>query len=147
MTVDNSDGDFSLSVGDTIWISAGSTIANVATSADSGLEDYSYSNNTPYNIGSVRRIGPIGAIINADTNEILEPALAIGQIEIQRDSSAFSADFLANLANGFAGFYKSSTVNTSGIKGYYAEITFQNNNLAGASELFSVGSEVVESSK
>ncbi len=147
MTVDNSLGDFSLSVGDTIWIYAGSTIANVNVTEDSGLENYSYSNEAPYTIGTVRRIGPLGAIINAETNEIIEPALALGEIEIQRDSAAFSDGFLANLNEGFAGFYKSSIVNTSGIKGYYAEVTFRTNTHIGVSELFSVGAEVVESSK
>ena len=147
MTVDNSLGDFSLSVGDTIWIYAGSTIANVNVTEDSGLENYSYSNEAPYTIGTVRRIGPLGAIINAETNEIIEPALALGEIEIQRDASAFSDGFLANLNIGFAGFHKSSLVNTSGIKGYYAEVTFRTNTHIGVSELFSVGAEVVESSK
>ena len=147
MTVDNSLGDFSLSVGDTIWIYAGSTIANVNVTEDSGLENYSYSNEVPYTIGTVRRIGPLGAIINAETNEIIEPALALGEIEIQRDSAVFSDAFLANLNAGFAGFHKSSLVNTSGIKGYYAEVTFRTNTHIGVSELFSVGAEVVESSK
>ena len=147
MTIGNSDGDISLAVGDTIWAYAGSTIANVNVTEDSGLENYSYSNQTPYTIGKVRRIGPIGAVIDTATNEVIEPALLVGQIEIQRDSDAFSDDFLANLSAGFAGFHKSSLVNTSGIKGYYAEVTFRTNTHIGVSELFSVGAEVVESSK
>jgi|TARA_R100000030_G_scaffold51893_1_gene39049 hypothetical protein len=147
MTIGNSDGDVSLAVGDTIWAYAGSTIANVNVTEDSGLENYSYSNQTPYTIGKVRRIGPIGAVIDTATNEVIEPALLTGQIEIQRDAAAFSDDFLANLSAGFAGFHKSSLVNTSGIKGYYAEVTFRTNTHIGVSELFSVGAEVVESSK
>jgi|TARA_R110000868_G_scaffold37447_5_gene132424 hypothetical protein len=43
-------------------------------------------------------------------------------------------------------FSKTAEVNTSGIKGYYAEMQFMNNSETEA-ELFTVGSEVVESSK
>ena len=45
-------------------------------------------------------------------------------------------------------FGKDATVNTSGVKGYYAELVFKNSNSTSAKvELFSVSSEVTESSK
>ena len=43
-------------------------------------------------------------------------------------------------------FAKNKAVNTSGLKGYYLEAEFQNNSKIHA-ELFSVGTEVTESSK
>ena len=50
------------------------------------------------------------------------------------------------LTSSFILFSKTASVNTSGLKGYYAETQFKNNSLSSA-ELFSVGGEVVESSK
>ena len=46
----------------------------------------------------------------------------------------------------FVMFQKNQSVNTSGLKGYYAEVKFVNNSTEKA-ELFSVGAEVDESSK
>jgi hypothetical protein len=43
-------------------------------------------------------------------------------------------------------FSKTASVNTSGLKGYYMEVQFKNNSES-AAELFSIGSEVFESSK
>ena len=48
--------------------------------------------------------------------------------------------------NSFIMFSKTANVNTSGIKGYYAEMQFKNNSETEV-ELFSVGSEIFESSK
>ena len=48
--------------------------------------------------------------------------------------------------NSFILFSKTASVNTSGLKGYYAEIQFKNNSTDYA-ELFSVGSDIVVSSK
>ena len=50
------------------------------------------------------------------------------------------------LTSSFILFSKTASVNTSGLKGYYAEAQFKNDSLSSV-ELFSVGSEVVESSK
>jgi len=43
-------------------------------------------------------------------------------------------------------FSKTASVNTSGLKGYYAEMQFKNNS-SDYAELFLVGSEIFESSK
>jgi len=48
--------------------------------------------------------------------------------------------------NSFILFSKTALVNTNGLKGYYAEMQFKNNS-EGPVELFSVGSEIFESSK
>lgn len=49
-------------------------------------------------------------------------------------------------ANDYIMFEKNKQVNTSGLKGYYADIKFVNNSRTEA-KLFSIGSEVSESSK
>lgn len=48
--------------------------------------------------------------------------------------------------SSFILFSKTASVNTSGLKGYYMEVQFKNNSES-AAELFSIGSEVFESSK
>lgn len=51
-------------------------------------------------------------------------------------------------SGSFVMFGKDATVNTSGVKGYYAELIFKNNDSTNKEvELFSVSSEVTESSK
>ena len=50
------------------------------------------------------------------------------------------------VSTSFILFSKTADVNTNGLKGYYAEMQFKNNSEKYA-ELFSVGSEIVESSK
>lgn len=50
------------------------------------------------------------------------------------------------LITSFILFSKTAKVNTSGLKGYYAEVQFKNDS-TGYAELFSVGSEIFESSK
>jgi hypothetical protein len=49
-------------------------------------------------------------------------------------------------ATSFILFTKDNKVNTSGILGYFAEVELRNDSL-NKSELFSVGSEIFESSK
>jgi len=49
-------------------------------------------------------------------------------------------------SNSFYSFAKNKVVNTSSLLGYYAEAHFYNNS-RGKVELFSVGSEITESSK
>lgn len=48
--------------------------------------------------------------------------------------------------NSFIMFKKNEVINTSGVKGYYAEVKFKNNSIEKA-ELFAVSSEIVQSSK
>ena len=53
---------------------------------------------------------------------------------------------LPSLANAFISFAKDKKVNTSSLLGYYADVKFVNDSKKKA-ELFSVGSEITESSK
>jgi hypothetical protein len=57
-----------------------------------------------------------------------------------------AGDTIRPTTSSFILFSKDAGVNTSGLKGYYAEVQFKNNS-EDAIELFSVGSEVFESSK
>lgn len=68
-------------------------------------------------------------------------AVTNNSITVEIDSST-----VRPLTTSFILFSKTAEVNTSGVKGYYAEVQFKNNSVKEA-ELFSVGSEVVESSK
>ena len=49
--------------------------------------------------------------------------------------------------SGFLMFSKDKRVNNSDLNGYYAEVTFKNNDTNNASELFSISSEATISSK
>jgi len=53
----------------------------------------------------------------------------------------------ANNNDPFIFFKKNEVVNTSGVKGYFAEVKFVNNQFNEKVELFAVSSEVKESSK
>ena len=63
-------------------------------------------------------------------------------ITVEYDSSDPQAPF----TNAFISFAKDKKVNTSSLLGYYADVKFVNNSTTKA-ELFSVGSEIAESSK
>ena len=53
----------------------------------------------------------------------------------------------ANNNDPFIFFKKNESVNTSGVKGYFAEVKFVNNQFNEKVELFAVSSEIKESSK
>jgi len=65
-----------------------------------------------------------------------------GLVTVTYDSSTTSAPPI----NSFISFAKDKSINTSSILGYYAEVKFVNNSRDKV-ELFSVGSQVSESSK
>jgi len=67
---------------------------------------------------------------------------------VETDLDGFLINTPINVNDGFpfVMFQKNQSVNTSGLKGYYAEVKFVNNSTEKA-ELFSVGAEVDESSK
>jgi len=87
------------------------------------------------------------------TTQTLSPAPFGTCIEINNPNSSgvYSVVSDANFsppAGSFVMFRKDPTVNTSGLKGYFAELVFKNNaSTSEKVELFSVGSEVTESSK
>jgi len=66
---------------------------------------------------------------------------------INVDDSSFTNPITNSLTNSsFISFLKNNQVNKKSVKGYYAEVKFVNNSKEKA-ELFSVGSEISESSK
>ena len=58
-----------------------------------------------------------------------------------------TAPFTGSISDYFIFFGKNKHANPSGLIGYYAEVEFRNTDRDNISELFSVGSEVFESSK
>ena len=69
---------------------------------------------------------------------------------IDRTLNSITTEIAANkerpTVTSFILFSKTASVNTNGLKGYYAEMQFKNNSTDYA-ELFSVGSDIVVSSK
>ena len=66
---------------------------------------------------------------------------------ISVDDSSFTNPITNGLTNNsFISFLKNNKVNKKSVKGYYAEVKFVNNSVEKA-ELFTVGSEISESSK
>lgn len=96
--------------------------------------DTAYYTNDP-NGTNLIRLGIIEGILRS-LNKItvnVEPIL-LGEVNIEVTLSSFIL------------FSKTALVNTSGLKGYYAEAQFKNDSTDYA-ELFLVGSEIFESSK
>tara|TARA_Y100001938_G_scaffold43892_1_gene60920 strand:+ start:1907 stop:2281 length:375 start_codon:yes stop_codon:yes gene_type:complete len=111
----------SLQVGDNVYYVPTSTQGSTVTAHDEGF------------LPDVRFLGSVFS---------LQPQGAGAEIGILYDENEISApqpgDFLM--------FAKDKRVNTSNLVGYYADIKFSNNSNERI-ELFSVGSEVFESSK
>ena len=61
-------------------------------------------------------------------------------------SVAGTSDGVAPSAEDFIFFVKNPVINTSSLKGYYADVTFTNDSTERA-ELYAVSAEIVESSK
>ena len=88
-------------------------------------------------------LGGFGIAALSDTKK-LGPIVDItgNNITLQYDDSLTSAP----PANSFISFVKDKKINTTSLLGYYAEVQFVNDSTSKV-ELFSVGSEVSESSK
>ena len=119
----------SVQVGDIVYFSPVTAVGTASNAFDSA------------NVNNILRLGKVTAINN--------PNLYSG--------STSSIVLLANLyydngtvrtpnANDFIMFGKDKTINTASLVGYYAEVNFVNDSDKEI-ELFSVGSEVAESSK
>ena len=92
---------------------------------------------------------PFGAIGAMEETFRLGPVLEIttlpdGSIEVLVEYDDDKVD--PPRPEDFISFSKSKKINTSSLLGYYASVNFVNNS-TGKAELFSVGSEVSESSK
>lgn len=82
------------------------------------------------------------------TPVILGPCTQVNNPDANGIYSVVSSANFAPPAGSFVMFGKDPRVNTSGLKGYFAELTFKNSASTGEKvELFSVSSEVTESSK
>ena len=80
------------------------------------------------------------------TSQIFQPLLLGECLEVNFDTIVVDATSFTS--GNFVLFQKDVTVNTSGIKGYYAKFNFKNNaSTTKKVELFSVSSELTESSK
>ena len=80
------------------------------------------------------------------TSQIFQPQLLGECIDVNFDTIVVDATSFTS--GNFVLFQKDVTVNTSGIKGYYAKFNFKNNaSTTKKVELFSVSSELSESRK
>jgi len=121
----------SLQVGDKVYYSP--TVPGGAYSVFHTVDDYS----TVVEFGVVTHLYPDG-----DLNAL--------PLAIQPNSIVVAYDDISGIsppqANDYIMFAKDKEVNSSSLIGYYAEVTFQNES-TNKVELFSVSSEVSESSK
>ena len=69
-----------------------------------------------------------------------------GYIIVDKDKGVIDALYPTGISGMFLSFAKRVEVNNSSLKGYYADITFENSS-TNSIELFSVGSEINASSK
>jgi len=120
-------------------------IATVATDTedipDTGAWDIIYfckvNFSTGKQVGDVVRLGECIAL----TNPSAEDELTTYTIGVQTTGTE-----LLPVAGDYVFFGKDTKVNTSGVRGYYAEVEMKNDSNSQA-ELFSVGSEISPSSK
>ena len=119
---------------------------DINVSLQTGDMAHACSTNTNVNAGftfgaSSRFLGIVTAVYNDGNALLFIPPHSI-VIVMDETSTAPPVD------TDFIMFSKNRQVNTSGLKGYYAEVELRNYSSQGrAAELFSVGAEVSESSK
>jgi len=108
--------------------------------------DYVFSSSTQTN--GAYDVQGISSFINGDVQlgrvrSITDPVNSTGYVvEIELDDPSVlpsSSDYFY--------FVKDSRVNKSGLKGYYAEVKFENTDNTKKSELFAISTEITESSK
>ena len=105
--------------------------------------------NVSAQVGDIAYYSPVQTISTFNTSSIsttikLGKIIAINgnSITVEYDNAGLSAPPI----NSFISFAKNHTINTSSLLGYFADVKFENNS-TGKIELFSVGSEITESSK
>tara|TARA_R110000737_G_C14276912_1_gene431524 strand:+ start:57 stop:416 length:360 start_codon:yes stop_codon:yes gene_type:complete len=98
---------------------------------------------TAYYSFNPNTIGGFDTVILPDTVQLGEIiAVTLTSITVEFDDAIVNAP----PTGAFISFVKDKKINTSSLLGYYADIKFVNNS-KGKVELFSVGSEIAESSK
>lgn len=122
----SSDINVSLQVGDIIYYSP--------TGATGSF-------NTVNNPGTIVTFGVVTAIYNQGDTSLGIPPYSI--VVLYDDTNALTP---APVTSDYIMFGKNKEVNSSSLKGYYAEVRFENWS-TDKIELFSIGSEVSESSK
>jgi len=112
------------------------TLESQTANLDNGAWDIIYftriDSTTGKQSGDVYRLGKCIGISN-DANMYV--------VNVEADSTAQTPD-----ANDFVFFGKENKINISGVRGYFAEVEMKNDSYSSA-KLFSVGSEMVQSSK
>tara|TARA_R100001509_G_scaffold55542_1_gene30620 strand:- start:1914 stop:2276 length:363 start_codon:yes stop_codon:yes gene_type:complete len=112
-----------------------------AATGDAGL-------NTSVQVGDVGYYVPTTSVAGFDT--ATQTAIVEIGVVTAVTTNSVTCDIATNIAspttNDFIFFSKDNQANASGLIGYFAEIKFKNDSTTEA-ELFSVGSEVFESSK
>ena len=81
-------------------------------------------------------------ISTADNPIYIGTITDVGETYIKVESSLDPANI-----TGFLMFSKNKLINNSSLNGYYADVTFRNNDVNNKSEIFAINSEVSQSSK
>ena len=96
----------------------------------------------PFEEGSIPNVQLLGNVFSIEENNINSNLTDIGVLYDEQPPASITPPN----AGDFLMFCKDKKVNTSHLVGYYADVKFSNNNNEKI-ELFSVGSEIFESSK
>ena len=113
------------------------------------VNDYVYAISTGADaVSATDLVGRVSEVRNAnfiaDTNDFNSNAITTGVFDNQ--SPPQEIPLKVPLAGDFIMFRKDNRVNNCSLKGYYAEVTLTNIDV-NKKELFSLGSEITESSK
>lgn len=111
---------------------------------------FSQNVNTSLQVGDMVYQLPVNpaSVGGFSTTSINTPALLGECLDIGNPPVSISVDASAFAAGNFVMFAKNPSVNTSGVKGYYAKLKFKNTaSRFKKIELFGVSAEITESSK
>jgi hypothetical protein len=119
----------SMEVGDVVYYT------NTTTS-----DGFEVSSNTIVQIGTIESI-------TTDTNQYLDDGVTANSTYNKKIVVVdCESDLTPPTTNDFIFFSKNNVINVSAVKGYYSLIEFKNNSTS-ATEMFSVGCDISESSK
>ena len=105
--------------------------------------------NVSAQVGDIAYYSPISTLVGFDTLST-STTVKLGEISAI-NASSITVEYdstvpLPPLIGSFIFFVKNHVANTSSLFGYYADVKFENNAMEKV-EMFSVGSEIAESSK
>ena len=116
------------------------------------VNDYVYAISSGDTVSATDLVGRVSEVRNAnftaDTEELIQDANGVnpGEENYIETKQAITGAIKVPSAGDFIMFRKDNRVNNCSLKGYYAEVTLTNTD-ASKKELFSLGSEITESSK